>query len=106
MSMTMTTEELLIGGQRVPAADGRTYETLNPATGEVLARVAEAGVEDVNRAVAAARKAFDEGPWARWPAGRRGKVMLKIAALINERTKELATLESKNCGKTIRDATA
>jgi betaine-aldehyde dehydrogenase len=106
MSMTMTTAELLIGGKRVPAADGRTYETLNPGTGEVLATVAEAGIEDVNRAVAAARQAFDEGPWPRWPAGRRARVMLKIAALINERAKELATLESSNCGKTIRDATA
>jgi acyl-CoA reductase-like NAD-dependent aldehyde dehydrogenase len=106
MSVTLTTEELLIGGKRVPAAEGRTYETLNPATGEVLAQVAEAGVEDVNRAVAAARKAFDQGPWPQWPAGRRAKVLLKIAALISERTQELATLESKNCGKTIRDATA
>ncbi|MBF6589398.1 MAG: aldehyde dehydrogenase [Ktedonobacterales bacterium] len=106
MSVTLTTEELLIGGARVPAADGRTYETLNPATGERLAQVAEAGVEDVNRAVAAARQAFDAGPWPRWPAGRRARVMLKIASLINERTTELATLESRNCGKTIRDATA
>ncbi|WIG59062.1 MAG: Aldehyde dehydrogenase [Ktedonobacterales bacterium] len=106
MSVTLTTEDLIIGGKRVPSATGKTYETLNPATGEVLAQVAEAGIEDVDRAVAAARQAFDEGPWARWPAGRRTKVMLKVAQLINERVNELATLESKNCGKTIRDATA
>ncbi len=105
MSVTMTTEELLIGGKRVPAADGRTYETLNPATGEVIAQVAEAGVEDVNRAVAAARAAFDEGPWPTWPAWRRERVMHKVAAIIADRTKELATLESQNCGKTIRNAT-
>ncbi len=106
MSVTMTTEELLIGGKRVPAADGRTYETVNPATGEVLAQVAEAGVEDVNRAVAAARAAFDEGPWPTWPAWRRERVMHKIASIIADRTKELATLESQNCGKTLRNATA
>jgi betaine-aldehyde dehydrogenase len=106
MSTTLATEELLIGGKRVSAADGRTYETVNPATGETLATVAEAGIEDVERAVTAARAAFDDGPWSRWPAGRRAKVMLKIASLISERATELATLESKNCGKTIRDATA
>jgi betaine-aldehyde dehydrogenase len=106
MSVAITTEDLFIGGKRVPAADGRTYETLNPATGEVLAQVAEAGVEDVNRAVAAARKAFDEGPWSRWEAGRRARVLRKIASLISERVNELATLESRNCGKTITYATA
>ena len=106
MSVTIATEELIIGGKRMPAADGKTFETLNPATGEVLAQVAEAGEEDVNRAVAAARKAFDEGPWPRWPAWRRAKVMLKIASLISERVNELATLESQNCGKTISYATA
>jgi acyl-CoA reductase-like NAD-dependent aldehyde dehydrogenase len=106
MSVTLQHEHLLIGGQQVPAADGRTYETLNPATDEVLATVDEAGLEDVERAVMAARQAFDQGPWPRWPAGRRARVMLKIASLINERTKELARLESQNAGKTIRDATA
>lgn len=106
MSVTMATEDLIIGGKRVPAADGRVYETVNPATGEVLARVAEAGVADVERAVAAASAAFEDGPWSHWPAGRRTKVMLKIAALIAARTNELAALESRNCGKTIRDATA
>jgi betaine-aldehyde dehydrogenase len=106
MSVSAQTENLLIGGQRVPAADGRTFDTVNPATGEVLAAVADAGLEDVQRAVAAARRAFDDGPWPRWPAGRRTKVILKLATLIADRTKELAQLESQNCGKTIRDATA
>jgi betaine-aldehyde dehydrogenase len=106
MSVSVQTENLLIGGQRVPAAEGRTYDTVNPATGEVVASVAEAGLEDVERAVAAARKAFDEGPWPTWPAWRRAKVLYKIASLINDRAKDLARLESQNCGKTIRDATA
>ena len=106
MSLTAQPENLIISGQRVPAADGRTYDTVNPATGEALATVAEAGEQDVQRAVAAARRAFDEGPWPRWPAGRRARVMLKLASLIADRTKDLAQLESQNCGKTIRDATS
>ena len=106
MSVTLTTEELLIGGKRMPAADGKTFATVNPATGETLAHVAEAGVEDVERAVAAARAAFDEGPWPKWPAWRRAKILYKIASIISERVHELATLESKNCGKTITYATA
>src|SRR5579872_2308798 len=106
MSVALTMEELLIGGKRMPAADGKTFATVNPATGETLAQVAQAGVEDVERAVAAARKAFDEGPWPNWPAWRRAKVLNKIAAIISERVNELATLESKNCGKTITYATA
>jgi len=92
MSLTIATEELLIGGKRTPAADGKTYETLNPATSEVLARVADAGVEDAERAIRAARTSFDEGPWRQWPGGRRRKVLLKVAALINERTQQLAEL--------------
>jgi betaine-aldehyde dehydrogenase len=106
MSVALTTEELIIGGKRVPAADGRTYATLNPATGETLAQVAEAGIEDVERAISAARQAFDDGGWPRLAAARRARILYKIAALITERTNELATLESQNCGKTIRDATA
>jgi acyl-CoA reductase-like NAD-dependent aldehyde dehydrogenase len=104
--VSVQTEHLIIGGQRVPAADGRVYETVNPSTGEVLATVAEAGPEDVDRAVAAARRAFDTGPWPSWPAWRRQKVMLKLAGLIGQRVNELAQLESQNAGKTIRDATA
>jgi acyl-CoA reductase-like NAD-dependent aldehyde dehydrogenase len=105
MAVSVRSEDLLIGGKRMAAADGRTFETTNPATGEVLAGVAEAGAEDVERAVAAARKAFDEGPWPQWPAGRRGKTLLKIANLIAERANDLARLESQDSGKTIRDAT-
>src|SRR5437763_539884 len=64
-------KKLLIGGQWVEAASGKTFETIYPATGEVLARVAEGAQEDVNRAVAAARKAFDEGPWPGMLPARR-----------------------------------
>jgi acyl-CoA reductase-like NAD-dependent aldehyde dehydrogenase len=101
---TATTEGLLIGGQRVPAADGKTFDTYNPATGEVIARVAEAGPEDVDRAVRAAHGAFYDGPWPSTMASKRGRVMLKAAAMIRERSKQLAELETRNGGKTISDA--
>ena len=81
MSISLATENLLIDGQRVPSTEGRTYAVHNPATGEVLANVAEAGVEDVERAVAATRRAFDTGPWSQWNAARRTHIMLRIAAL-------------------------
>jgi acyl-CoA reductase-like NAD-dependent aldehyde dehydrogenase len=97
-------QRLLIAGERVESADGRTFPTYNPATGTVLAEVALAGVEDVNRAVRAARDAFDEGPWPRWPATRRGRALLKAAQLIRERRDALAELETRNCGKALADA--
>jgi betaine-aldehyde dehydrogenase len=106
MTATITRADLLIGGKRAPAVSGHTYQVVNPATGEALAEVANAGLEDVELAVTAARAAFDSGPWPQWPAARRARVLLKAAALINERVQQLATLESQNCGKTIRDATA
>src|SRR5579859_2974823 len=85
---TIITENLLIAGQRVPAADGKTFDTYNPATGDVLARLAEAGLEDVDRAVAAARKAF-EGPWSRLSAAKRGRLLQKAAQRIRDRLEEL-----------------
>src|SRR5947209_10063638 len=103
---TMQTEGLLIGGERVEAADGKTFDTYNPATGEVIARVAGAGPEDVDRAVRAARKAFDAGKWATTSASRRARVLLKAAAIIRSRTDDLAALETRNGGKTISDARA
>ena len=95
---------LLIAGERVESADGRTFPTYNPATGAVIAEVALAGVEDVNRAVRASRAAFDEGPWPTWPATRRGRTLLKVAQLIRERRDALAELETRNCGKALADA--
>ncbi len=97
-------ELLLIGGERVPGADGRTFETYEPATGAVLAEVALAGTEDVERAVKAARAAFDEGPWPRWSASRRGRVLLRLSTLIRERRDALAELETRNSGKALADA--
>ncbi len=91
---------LLIDGRRVAALSGRTFETLNPATGEVLARVAEAGAEDIDVAVRSARAAF-EGPWSQMKASERGALLLKLAELIRRDEAELARLESLDSGKPV-----
>jgi aldehyde dehydrogenase (NAD+) len=92
--------QLLINGEFVDAASGKTFPTLDPRTGEVIAHVAEGDSEDVNRAVSAARKAFDEGPWPRMTAYQRSCVMLKFADLLEKHLDEVAALESWDSGKT------
>jgi acyl-CoA reductase-like NAD-dependent aldehyde dehydrogenase len=94
--------KLLIGGQWVASASGKTFETLDPSTGKVLATVAEGGVEDINRAVSAARKAFESGPWPRMTPSQRGRLLLKVADLIEQNAEELARLETLDNGKPIR----
>jgi phenylacetaldehyde dehydrogenase len=91
--------QLFINGQWVDAASGKTFETPDPATGETLARIAEGDAEDINRAVRAARKAFEEGPWSRMTPSERGRIVWKIGDLILEHTDELAQLESLDNGK-------
>jgi betaine-aldehyde dehydrogenase len=97
-------EGWLLNGERVPSADGRTFSTYNPATGEVLAEVARAGEEDVNRAVAAARHAFDDGPWPRMKPAERGRMLRRVTELIRERLETLAELETRNSGKALADS--
>jgi acyl-CoA reductase-like NAD-dependent aldehyde dehydrogenase len=92
--------ELLIGSERVAAADGRTFETIDPATGEAIAEVAQAGAEDVDRAARAARAALD-GPWAKAPAAERARLIHLLADLISEHADELAELESLDNGKPV-----
>src|SRR3954447_1198787 len=92
--------KLLIGGERPDAADGRTFETVDPSTGKTIAEVAQAGTEDVDRAVQAARAAF-EGKWRKLPAAARTQQMLKLADLVEEHTDELAELESLDNGKPV-----
>ncbi|UVK56493.1 aldehyde dehydrogenase family protein [Mesorhizobium sp. AR02] len=94
------THNLLIDGRRVAALSGRTFETVNPATGEVIAKIAEAGVDDVDAAVRSARAAF-EGPWKRMRAADRGLLMLKLADLIRRDEDELVNLESLDSGKPV-----
>ncbi len=94
-----TPRQLFINGQWADAASGRTFETPNPATGETLARVAEGEAEDIDRAVRAARRAFEEGPWGRMTTSERGRIIWRIGDLINEHLDELAQLESLDNGK-------
>jgi acyl-CoA reductase-like NAD-dependent aldehyde dehydrogenase len=93
--------KLLIDGELVDAAGGETFETVSPATNEVVGRVAKAGPEDVNRAVAAARRVFDDGRWSRMAPIERSKRMRRVADILRERVDELAELETLNCGKII-----
>jgi acyl-CoA reductase-like NAD-dependent aldehyde dehydrogenase len=95
-------EGLVIGGERVDAAEGRTFEVVNPASATTLATVAEGGVEDVNRAVAAASNAY-EG-WGALSPVTRGRRMHRFAALVEEHAEELALLECRNVGMPISDA--
>jgi acyl-CoA reductase-like NAD-dependent aldehyde dehydrogenase len=107
--MTVTaldTYQLLIDGQMVDAANGETFETVSPATNRAIARVAKAGVEDANRAVAAARKAFDDGRWSKMAPVERSRRMRKAADIIRERVDELSRLETLNSGKIIVEARA
>jgi len=94
------TQDLLIDGKRVPALSGRTFETVNPATEQVIARIAEADAADVDAAVRSARAAF-EGPWSRLRAAERGQLLLKFAELIRQNADELIELESLDAGKPV-----
>ncbi len=91
----------LIGGQWLPSIIGRTFEVFNPADGSVIAHVPESEKEDVDRAVAAARKAFEAGPWRRMTPAERGKLLWKVGDMILKYADELAELESLDNGKPI-----
>jgi len=92
---------LIINGQAVDAASGRTFTTTNPATEEVITTVAEAGVEDVERAVRAARAAFESGPWPRMRPAERQRILWKLGDLILDHADEIARLETLDNGKPI-----
>lgn len=96
--------KMLIDGKWVGSTSGRTFETLNPATGEVIAHVAEGEKTDVDKAVRAARKAFDSGPWKKMSARERGKCLYRLADLIEKNLDELAVLETLDNGKPINDS--
>lgn len=100
----VTETKLWISGRWQPAADGKTFETLNPATGEVIALVSRASASDVDAAVMAARKAFASGPWPRMKSHERAGVLFRIASLFEERLEQTACLETLDCGKPIRDS--
>ncbi|TVT23545.1 aldehyde dehydrogenase family protein [Amycolatopsis rhizosphaerae] len=90
---------LLIGGEWVPAASGRTFPTYDPATGEKITDVAHGEAEDVDRAVAAARKAFEEGPWARMKPNERERLIWRVGDLLSERAEIFGQLEALDNGK-------
>ncbi|HEY1154592.1 MAG TPA: aldehyde dehydrogenase family protein, partial [Pseudolabrys sp.] len=100
MNLRPDHHQLLIDGRPVAALSGRTFETLDPATEDVIAVVAEADQHDVDLAVAAARRAL-EGPWGRMRAADRGRILNKLADLIEQHGEEIAALESRDAGKPI-----
>ncbi len=97
-------KKLFIGGKWVEAASGKTFDTYDPATGEVLARVAEGGAEDIDRAVAAARKSFEAGDWRDLPPAERARILWRVGDLIEERAMEFAQLDSLDNGMPVNDA--
>ena len=93
-----------IDGRFVEPSSSATFDVINPATQEVLARVPDAGPADVDAAVAAARRAFDHGPWKTATAQERGRILLKLAGIVREHEAELAEIETNNTGKPIAEA--
>ena len=100
----MPTGQLFIGGAWRPSVSGETYQTINPATEEPSATVARGDERDIDLAVAAARKAFDGGPWPRMTAAERGRIVWKLGDLITQNLDEMARLESLCTGKTLFDS--
>ena len=95
--------EMLVGGEWVGARSGKTFESVNPYTGRVWATAPEAGEEDVDLAVRAAREAFDEGPWGRMTGTERARLMRRLAELIAENAENLAIVETTDNGKLLRE---
>jgi aldehyde dehydrogenase (NAD+) len=100
----MPTGQLFIKGKWQASLSGETYAPINPATEEPLAQVAKADERDIELAVAAARQAFDEGPWPRLNAHERGRVVWRLGELIQQHLDEMARLESLCTGKTLFDS--
>ncbi|MGA9711839.1 MAG: aldehyde dehydrogenase family protein, partial [Candidatus Sulfotelmatobacter sp.] len=93
--------KMLIGGKWVDAVSGKTFKTYNPATGETLASVAEGDKADIDLAVKAARKAFESGPWPEMSPSDRGRLLWKLADLVDKHHEELAELETLDNGKPV-----
>src|SRR5215467_2838606 len=100
----MKIEHMVLGGERVPAADGKTFAVMEPASGKPFTELAQAGPEDVDRAVQSAHRAFEGGSWPRLSATERGRILLQAASLVRQRLETIAALEVRNAGKPIRDA--
>ncbi|MGH2784912.1 MAG: aldehyde dehydrogenase family protein, partial [Actinomycetota bacterium] len=98
----MADRNLFINGESVPAEDGKEFPTIDPSTGETIAMVAQAGVADAEKAIAAARAAFDDGRWSGLAPAKRAAIMNAVAAGLKDRAGELAELESRDSGGTLR----
>ncbi|CAM8881503.1 unnamed protein product [Rhodiola kirilowii] len=96
---TITYTKLFINGQFVDAVSGKTFETVDPRTEQIITRVAEGDKDDIDLAVQAARAAFDSGPWPRLPGSERGRVMMKFAELVEQHAEEIAELDAVDGGK-------
>lgn len=94
----------LIDGQPVSSMSGATFDAINPATNQLLARVAACGEQEVNLAVRSARRAFNTGPWRRMAQGERKKILIRLSGLLMDHREELALLDSLNMGKPVMDA--
>jgi len=103
-SFVFRKHKMLINGKWVEAASGKTFPTYNPATGEVLAQIAEVDREDINRAVEAARIAFENGPWRKMTPSERGRAIWKLADLLEKNLEEFAELETFDNGKPLKVA--
>ena len=100
----VSNKKMLIGGKWVDSVSGKTFETINPATGDTICQIAEGDQADVDLAVQAARKALESKHWARLSAAQRGRLIYKLADLIEDNAEELAALETLDNGKPIRDS--
>ena len=96
-------QPLFIGGKWQDSVSGKTFATVNPATGQTICQVAEGDKADIDLAVKAARKAFEDGPWSKMNASERGRLLNKLADAIEKNQEELAALEALDNGKTYRD---
>src|SRR5688500_3777520 len=96
---------LLINGEFVPSSSGETIDSLNPSTGEVVAKVAKGNSEDMDRAIAAARTAFDEGPWPGMDPKERARLMLDVWERLAAKADQIGELETADAGHTIRNST-
>src|SRR5271154_14117 len=104
--VTPSVTRLLINNRWVPSESGKTFATINPSTGEEICEIAEADAADVDKAVKAARTAFDRGPWRKTLASERGRLIHRLADLIEKHADELAALESLDNGKPVSVAKA
>jgi aldehyde dehydrogenase (NAD+) len=99
IAITLPEKRLLIHGRWTDAASGASFNTIDPATGDVITQIAEAGATDVDAAVASARRALEDGPWGRMTGAQRGRILRRLADLIEQHREELVALEAFDAGK-------